>query len=77
MLNLNSRGVEVFINRHKGRNQHSFWNNFDLVIWKKDHNGYTDKDGMFRNDTWGMAERIAVNSQGIWKLPKKYVKYFK
>jgi hypothetical protein len=31
---------------------------------------------MFR-DEWGLAEKIAVNEQGIWKLPKKYVKYFK
>jgi hypothetical protein len=77
MLNLNSRGVEVFIKRHKSKTQHSFWNNFELIIWKKDQGGYTNKNGMFRNDSWGTAEKIAVNNQGIWKLPKKYVKYFK
>ena len=76
MLNLTHRGVEVFINRSKTKTQEAFWNNYDLIIWKKNSSGYTDKNGMFRNE-WGLAEKISVNEQGIWKLPKKYVKYFK
>jgi hypothetical protein len=76
MLNLNLRGVEIFIKRSKTKTQEAFWNNYDLIIWKRNANGFTDKDGMFRGE-WGLAEKIAVNEQGIWKLPKKYVKYFK
>ena len=76
MLNLNLSGVEIFINRSKTKTQEAFWNNYELIIWKKNSAGYTDKKGMFRNE-WGLAEKIAVNEQGIWKLPKKYVKYFK
>jgi hypothetical protein len=48
-----------------------------LIIWKKDSGGYTDITGMYRKDTWGKAEKISVNHEGVWKLPKKYVKYFK
>lgn len=77
MLNLNLRGVEVFMKRIGSSRIESFWDNYDLLIWKKDINGYTRVDGMFRNDSWGTAERVAVNEKGIWKLPKKYVKYFK
>jgi hypothetical protein len=69
-------GVEVFINRVKTKNQEAFWNNYDLIIWKKNSDGYIEKNGMFRNG-WGMTETITVNEKGIWKLPKKYVKYFK
>lgn len=76
MLNLNLSGVEIFINRSKTKTQEAFWNNYELIIWKKNSNGYTDKNGMFRNE-WGLAEKISVNEQGVWKLPKKYVKYFK
>lgn len=77
MLHLTSKGVEVFIERSKTKSQESFWENYDLVIWKKDTNGFTNIKGMFRKDAWGTAERIPVNNNGIWKLPKAYVKYFK
>ena len=53
------------------------WDNYDLIIWKKDSSGYTNKKGMFRKNSWGIADRVSVTSQGIWKLPKQYVKYFK
>ena len=75
MLNLTEKGVEVFIK--KAKSIEPFWDNYDLVIWKKDHNAFTNIKGMFRNNNWGMADRITVNNKGIWKLPKKYVKHFK
>jgi hypothetical protein len=74
MLNLTELGVEVFIK--KAKNISPFWDNYDLVIWKKDINGFTNIKGMFK-DTWGTAERISVDANGIWKLPTKYVKHFK
>lgn len=76
MLTLTSLGVDVFINKSKTKNQKSFWNNYDLIIWSKNSSGYSDKRGMFLKE-WGMAEIIPVNEQGLWKLPKRYVKYFK
>jgi len=75
MLNLTELGVEVFIK--KAKNITPFWDNYDLVIWKKDINGFTNVKGMFKENTWGTAERISVDSNGIWKLPKKHVKHFK
>lgn len=75
MLHLNHLGVEVFIK--KAKNIEPFWHNYDLIIWKKDSNGFSNKNGMFRKDSWGIAETITIDSKGIWKLPKKYVKYFK
>ena len=75
MLNLTELGVEVFIKRAK--NIVPYWDNYDLVIWKKDINGFTNINGIFKQDMWGTAERISVNNNGIWKLPTKYVKHFK
>jgi hypothetical protein len=75
MLNLTELGVEVFIK--KAKNITPFWDNYDLVIWKKDINGFTNVKGMFKENTWGTAERISVDSNGIWKLPVKHVKHFK
>ena len=77
MLHLTLKGVEVFIDKFKSKNEESFWNNYDLVIWKKDIGGYTSIKGLFRKDQWGTAETISVDDKGIWKLPIKYVKHFK
>lgn len=77
MLVLTELGVEVFKKRFNNSQQESFWDNYNLVIWKKNPGGYTDIKGMFRNDTWGMADKVSVNNEGVWALSKKYVKYFK
>jgi len=63
--------------RSKTKSQESFWENYDLLIWKQSAGGFTDTKGMFRKDKWGVAERISVNENGIWKLPAKYVRHFK
>jgi hypothetical protein len=54
-----------------------YWDNYDLIIWKKDSGGFTSIKGMFKENTWGTAERIAVAANGTWKLPTKYVRHFK
>lgn len=77
MLNLTLKGVEVFMKRSKTKSQESFWENYDLLIWKQSAGGFTDTKGMFRKNQWGVAERISVNENGIWKLPIKYVRHFK
>ena len=77
MLNLTLKGVEIFIERSKTKSQESYWDNYDLLIWKQNPGGFTSVKGMFRKDSWGITERVSVNEQGIWKLPVKYVKHFK
>lgn len=75
MLKLNESGVNLFIKRAK--NIYPYWDNYDLVIWRPNNSGFTNIKGLFKNNKWGIAERISVNSNGVWELPKKYVKYFK
>jgi len=76
-LHLTEKGVEVFIKRSQSKTQESFWNNYDLVIWKKDNGGYTSVNGMYRKDAWGKVEKFSISQEGTWKLSKKYVKHFK
>lgn len=63
--------------RYTSNVQESFWDNYDLVIWNKNNNGFTNIKGLFRNNSWGLMDKISINDQGIWKLSKKYVKYFR
>jgi hypothetical protein len=77
MLCLTEKGVDVFIKRYSNGHRESFWNNYDLLIWNKDHSGYTSINGLFKNNSWGLVDRISISNQGTWKLSKKYVKYFR
>jgi hypothetical protein len=77
VLNLTLKGVEVFINRSQTKGQEVFWDNYDLLIWNKNDNGFTNINGMFRKNSWGIANRIPINNKGNWELPVKYVRYFK
>ncbi len=77
MLHLNLLGVDVFIKKANSAKLNPYWENYDLIIWKKNHNGYTNQKGMFRKNSWGVADRVSVENNGVWKLPTQYVKYFK
>jgi hypothetical protein len=76
LLNLTELGVEVLIKKNKYKNVNAFWDNYSLVVWQKDNSGFTSSKGMF-NGSWGVAEKFSVNNDGVWKVPLKYVKFFK
>ena len=77
MLHLNLLGVDVFIKKANSAKLNFYWENYDLIIWKKNYSGYTNQKGMFRKNSWGVADRVSVENNGIWNLPTQYVKYFK
>jgi hypothetical protein len=77
VLHLNQTGVDVLIKRFNCNSKTAYWENYDLVIWNKDHSGYTNIKGLYRNNAWGIAERVSVSTKGTWVLPRKYVKYFR
>ena len=47
MLNLNLQGVEIFIKKAQTEKINTFWENYDLLIWNKNINGYTAKTACF------------------------------
>jgi hypothetical protein len=49
----------------------AFWDQWDVVLWKKNPRGFRRTDGMFHNGQWGTARRVTVNSSGKWRLPIK------
>ena len=77
MLVLTELGADVFIKRSKSDKLDPHWDSYSLVIWKKDPAGYSNKNGMYRKNSWGLVEKFYITDSGTWKLPKKYVKHFK
>lgn len=77
MLHLYENGVEILRKKISSKNIETYWENYNFIIWKKDTGGYSNTKGVFRNNSWGLADAIPVNEKGTWVLPLKYVKYFK
>jgi hypothetical protein len=69
--------VNQLIKNFKTDYQDAFWDGYTLVVWKRDASGFSNKRGMFRNNTWGLTNRFAMNDKGTWELPDRYVKYIK
>ncbi|CAB4146000.1 hypothetical protein UFOVP1491_6 [uncultured Caudovirales phage] len=51
-------------NAHRGY----FWDGFEIVRWVPNENGYSSKNGMYKNDMWGFSFNSKVSEKGTWKL---------
>jgi hypothetical protein len=76
-MNIDEHKVNKFIKRFKTNNQEAYWDNYTLIIWRKDSSGFSNVRGLFRNNCWGLSEKISVGDNGMWELPHRYVKYIK
>ncbi len=77
MLYLSEHGVEILRKKISNKDIETYWENYTFIIWKKDKGGYSNTKGVFRNNSWGIADKIPISFKGNWILPLKYVKYFK
>jgi hypothetical protein len=77
MLYLNEAGINVLIKKNKANATDMYWNNYSFIIWEKNIGGYSNTSGVYRNSSWGISKIFPITKNGIWELPKKYVKYLK
>ena len=47
------------------------WVGWNIVSWKKDSNGFSNKNGKFLNNQWGIQSVYNITEKG-WHLPNKY-----
>jgi hypothetical protein len=47
------------------------WVGWDIVSWKKDSNGFSNKNGRFINNQWGIQSVYPITEKG-WHLPNRY-----
>ncbi len=76
-MNIKENKVNKFVKNFKTDYQEAFWDGYTLIVWKKDATGFSNKRGMFRNNTWGLTNRFPLTNGGDWDLPDRYVKYIK
>ena len=66
MLELNYKQAHEFVakNSHKGY----FWDGWTIVRWIPNTNGFSMKNGMFRNNQWGISFKSEMTNQGTWRV---------
>ena len=57
------------------RNKFLSWDGWDIVTWRKDPRGYSDRRGKFMNNAWGILFRYTVQPNGTWRVPENYVNF--
>jgi hypothetical protein len=58
----------------KNKKQGFYWDGYSIMKWTPGHNGYMQKNGMYRNNQWGYSLRYEVNTLGMWEISDKYAK---
>ncbi len=45
-----------------------FWDGWEIVRWVKNPNGFSSKNGSFRNGSWGLLYRSPIQENGKWRV---------
>lgn len=71
LVELNYEQAHKFVEKNKALG--FFWDGWDIVKWTENENGFSQKNGIFRNSKWGHAMRISLTDNGTWKVLERYV----
>jgi hypothetical protein len=66
MIELNYTEAHDFVSKNAKRGY--FWDGWEIVRWVRNANGYSMKNGMFKNGEWGISFRSQVSDSGTWKV---------
>jgi hypothetical protein len=85
MPNLDYTSAHKFVKEQRRLGNNVRWDGWDMVFWKPTRHGFTtaqknvgsvSTNGSFDRNKgrWGVESRIAVDGNGVWKVPSKNVK---
>jgi len=65
-IELNWQEAHDFVEKNSNRGY--YWDSYDIVRWVPNNNGYSSKNGLFKNGKWGVCFRSKVSNKGTWNL---------
>lgn len=74
MLVLNHSEAHKFVREQRRAGNDVRWDGWEMVFWVPNQHGFTNPKGAFRRGRWGMQHRIAVGTDGTWRVPNRYVR---
>lgn len=66
MIELTYSEAHKFVEQNAKRGY--FWNGWDIVRWVPNENGFSMRNGMFKNGRWGISFTSTVTDSGTWKV---------
>ena len=63
-LNYDDAHAYVDSMQHRG----FYWDGWDIARWVPNQNGYSSKNGAFKNGRWGIVFRTKVSDAGTWRV---------
>lgn len=72
MIALDYTQAHAFVEKQSRRSDVR-WDGWDIVFWRANPNGYSMRNGAYRNGRWGVQTRIKPNSRGVWLVSEKNV----
>lgn len=74
MLNLGISEAHKMVSEQRKRGNDVRWENYTIIFHRPSDAGRNSKDGEFRNGKWGFANRVEVNSEGIWAIDERNIR---
>ncbi|CAB5218211.1 hypothetical protein UFOVP204_93 [uncultured Caudovirales phage] len=59
----------------KNKSNGFFWDNYTIIKFSPHKAAYTDKNGIFKNNKWGFANRYDLKQDGTWDISDKYARF--
>ena len=73
IVELNYAQAHEFVEKNK--NKGFYWDGYTIVKFSPSKNGFTSKDGLYRNGQWGYSVRYNLKDNGTWEISDKYAKF--
>lgn len=74
MLNLDIKAVHRLYREQKALGNDVEWDGWDLIFYRPADHAMLSTDGVWRNGQYAFANRVAVNSEGIWSIDPRNIK---
>jgi len=65
-LTLNYSEAHDFVSKNSHRGY--FWDGWNISRWVPNPSGFMSKNGMYRNNKWGMSYSYPLQDSGSWEV---------
>lgn len=74
MINLDIKAAHRVVREQQQAGNDVEWDGWTMVFYRPAPQAVYSKDGVFRKGQWSFANRVEVNSEGMWKVDPRNIK---
>lgn len=74
MLNLDIKAAHKIVREQRAAGNDVEWQGWDIVFYRPAEHAMHSVNGVWRNNQWAFANRVEVNSEGMWSIDPRNIK---